>query len=67
MHQKLVELPLDPQPQPETHPLPAEQAEDDAIHGYEMDTGMHMCEDKSATECMTKAECRWAGCHPITA
>src|SRR6266851_2519920 len=62
-HQKLVELPADPQ----TRPLPAEQGEDDAIHGYETDTGVRMRENKSAIERMTKAERRRAGCRRITA
>jgi uncharacterized Rmd1/YagE family protein len=62
-HQKLVELPSDPQ----TRPLPNEQADDDAIHGYETDTGVRMRENKSATERMTKAERRRAGCRRITA
>jgi len=62
-HQKLVELPSDPQ----TRPFPAEAGEDDEIHGYETDTGMRMREHKSATECMTKAERRRAGCRRITA
>lgn len=62
-HQRLVELPSDPQ----TRPLPAEAGEDDEIHGYETDTGVRMREHKSATECMTKAERRRAGCRRITA
>ena len=62
-HQNLVKLPSDPQPRP----LPAEQAKDDAIHSYEMDMGVHMREDKSATERMTKAERRQAGRCCITA
>ncbi|KAI9451157.1 hypothetical protein F5148DRAFT_1334019 [Russula earlei] len=51
---ELVEFPSDPQ----THPLPAEQGEDDKIHGYETDTGMHMCKHKSTMERKTKAERR---------
>jgi uncharacterized Rmd1/YagE family protein len=62
-HQKLVELPSDPQ----TRPLPTEQGEDDAIHGYETDNGVRMREHKSAIERMTKAERRRAGCRRITA
>lgn len=62
-HQRLVELPSDPQ----TRPHRAEQGEDDAIHGYETDNGVRMREQKSATERMTKAERRRAGCRRITA
>ena len=62
-HQRLVELPSDPQ----TRPHRAEEGEDDAIHGYETDTGVRMREQKSATERMTKAERRRAGCRRITA
>ena len=62
-HQKLVELPSDAQ----TRPLHAEPGEDDEIHGYETDTGVRMREHKSATERMTKAERRRAGCRRITA
>lgn len=62
-HQRLVELPSDPQ----TRPHRVEGGEDDAIHGYETDTGVRMREQKSATERMTKAERRRAGCRRITA
>jgi hypothetical protein len=62
-HQRLVELPSDPQ----TRPHRVQDGEDDAIHGYETDTGVHMREHKSATERMTKAERRRAGCRRITA
>ena len=62
-HQRLVELPSDPQ----TRPIRVEEGEDDAIHGYETDTGVRMREQKSATERMTKAERRRAGCRRITA
>lgn len=62
-HQRLVELPSDPQ----TRPHRVEDGEDDAIHGYETDTGVRMREHKSATERMTKAERRRAGCRRITA
>ncbi|KAI0252480.1 hypothetical protein BJV78DRAFT_1200931 [Lactifluus subvellereus] len=62
-HQKLVELPSDPQ----TRPLPTEPGEDDEIHGYETDMGVRMREHKSAPERMTKAERRRAGCRRITA
>ncbi len=62
-HQRLVELPSDPQ----TRPHRVEDGEDDAIHGYETDTGVRMREHKSTTERMTKAERRRAGCHRITA
>jgi len=62
-HQRLVELPSDPQ----TRPHRVEDGEDDAIHGYETDTGVRMREQKSATERMTKAERRRAGCRRITA
>lgn len=62
-HQKLVELPSDPQ----TRPLPTEGGEDDAIHGYETDTGVRLREHKSGPERMTKAERRRAGCRRITA
>ncbi|KAH8987844.1 DUF155-domain-containing protein [Lactarius akahatsu] len=61
-HQRLVELPSDPQ----TRPLPTEGGEDDAIHGYETDAGV-VRENKSAAERMTKAERRRAGCRRITA
>ncbi|KAH9074186.1 DUF155-domain-containing protein [Lactarius deliciosus] len=61
-HQRLVELPSDPQ----TRPLPTEGGEDDAIHGYETDAGV-VRENKSAAERMTKAERRSAGCRRITA
>ncbi|KAI9454941.1 P-loop containing nucleoside triphosphate hydrolase protein [Russula earlei] len=60
---ELVELPSDPQ----TRPLPAEQGEDDEIHGYETDTGVHMRKHKSITGRKTKAERRRAGCRRITA
>lgn len=63
IHQKLVELPSDPQ----TRPLPTEPGEDDEIHGYETDMGVHMREHKSAAERMTKAERRRVGCRRITA
>ena len=62
-HQRLVELPSDPQ----TRPHRVEDGEDDAIHGYETDTGVRMREHKSAIERMTKAERRRAGCRRITA
>ncbi|KAF8260817.1 hypothetical protein EI94DRAFT_870653 [Lactarius quietus] len=62
-HQRLVELPSDPQ----TRPLPTEGGEDDAIHGYETDAGVRVRENKSAAERMTKAERRRAGCRRITA
>jgi uncharacterized Rmd1/YagE family protein len=62
-HQRLVELPSDPQ----TRPHRVEDGDDDAIHGYETDTGVRMREHKSATERMTKAELRRAGCRRITA
>ncbi|KAH9962872.1 hypothetical protein BC827DRAFT_1129567 [Russula dissimulans] len=62
-HQRLVELPSDPQ----TRPLPAEEADNDAIHGYETDTGVRMREHKSAIERMSKAERHRAGCRRITA
>lgn len=62
-HQRLVELPSDPQ----TRPLPGQEGEEDAIHGYETDTGVRMREHKSATERMTKSERRRAGCRRITA
>jgi uncharacterized Rmd1/YagE family protein len=62
-HQRLVELPSDPQ----TRPQRVEDGEDDAIHGYETDTGVRMREHKSTTERMTKAERRRAGCRRITA
>lgn len=62
-HQRLVELPSDPQ----TRPHRVEDGEDDTIHGYETDTGVRMREHKSATERMTKAERRRAGCRRITA
>jgi uncharacterized Rmd1/YagE family protein len=61
-HQRLVELPSDPQ----TRPHRVEDGEDE-IHGYETDTGVHMREHKSAIERMTKAERRRAGCRRITA
>ncbi|KAH9171352.1 DUF155-domain-containing protein [Lactarius sanguifluus] len=61
-HQRLVELPSDPQ----TRPLPTEGGDDDAIHGYETDAGV-VRENKSAAERMTKAERRRAGCRRITA
>ncbi|KAI9458803.1 hypothetical protein F5148DRAFT_959677, partial [Russula earlei] len=60
---ELVEFPSDPQ----TRPLPAEQGEDDEIHGYETDTGVHMRKHKSTMERKTKAERRRAGCCHITA
>jgi uncharacterized Rmd1/YagE family protein len=62
-HQRLVELPSDPQ----TRPLPTEGGDDDAIHGYETDAGVRVRENKSAAERMTKAERRRAGCRRITA
>ena len=62
-HQRLVELPSDPQ----TRPLPTEGGEDDAIHGYETDAGVRVRENKSAAERMTKVERRRAGCRRITA
>ena len=62
-HQRLVELPSDPQ----TRPLPTEGGEDDGIHGYETDAGVRVRENKSAAERMTKAERRRAGCRRITA
>jgi hypothetical protein len=62
-HQKLVELPSDPQ----TRPLPTEPGEDDGVHGYETDTGVRMREHKSPAERMTKTERRRAGCRRITA
>ncbi|KAI9508546.1 hypothetical protein F5148DRAFT_971111, partial [Russula earlei] len=51
---------------PPERPLPAEQGEDDEIHGYETDTGVRMREHRSTTERMTKAERRRAGCRRIT-
>ena len=62
-HQRLVELPSDPQ----TRPLPTEGGEDDAIHGYETDAGVRVRENKSAAERMNKVERRRAGCRRITA
>ena len=62
-HQRLVELPSDPQ----TRPHRVQDGEDDAVHGYETDNGVRMREQKSATERMTKAERRRAGCRRITA
>ncbi|KAI0298692.1 hypothetical protein B0F90DRAFT_1938044 [Multifurca ochricompacta] len=62
-HQRLVELPSDPQ----TRPLPTEGSKDDATHGYETDAGVRMYEHKSVAERMTKADRRRAGYRRITA
>ncbi|KAI9449948.1 hypothetical protein F5148DRAFT_968200, partial [Russula earlei] len=48
-------------------PLPAEQDEDDEIHGYEKDTGVHMRKHKSTTGRKNMAERRRARCRRITA
>ncbi|KZT23692.1 DUF155-domain-containing protein [Neolentinus lepideus HHB14362 ss-1] len=60
--QKLVVLPIGPQ----TRPLPGEDNEDDATHGYETDTGVVVRDYKNEGERMSKDQRKKAGFKRLT-